>query len=274
MAKRMKLISESEFKQLTALRGTPIINSHQKLDSKVQQANLLLSNTSIPDDIKVRLYSSLMQSIGLQLQNILNTPILVKEVGGCNHIPEVKNASEEPQNVNPTQNINEETPIDEENAEASNDISLNIVDQQFLRKLPDKCLRKASEIMHTLKQSPDLISWNKNGEVSFFGQEYEKGTSIVDLLSYLVHELKWKVAPKGTNRFLLCAKRLNIPVSLMRPEVRQMLTKDIDQVRDVKSASDSPTRISDIKQKLKGWISFYDEDLDDEVFKPAADSTP
>lgn len=155
---------------------------------------------------------------------------------------------------------------------AESAVQLSSIDNLLLAKLPEKCRRKAGDIMLTLKENSELIRWNKNGEVAFFNQDYEVGSSIVDLLSFVVHDLKWSIAPKASNRFLLCLKRLNVPLSLMRAEVRKMLSKDLEHITDVRSASNSPSYFVQMKSKLKNWVSIKDESANE--FSPPRTSTP
>lgn len=267
MAKRMKLISEVDFNRLNKNLNSSIPNINESVFEKNnQEANILLQTKAIPDDIKLVMYTGLMNSISDHLRKILETPILVKNV-------------DEP-NLNSQENTLSDTTStnDDYGAEASSSSAestkclLDTIDNQLLSKLPEKCKKKASDIMLSLKEHPELIRWNKNGEVAFFDQEFEVGSSIVDLLSYAVHDLKWSIAPKATNRFLLCLKQLNVPLSLMRADVRKMLSKDIDHITDVKSASSSPSYFVQMKSKLKNWVSIKDNSQDE--FIPKNTSTP
>lgn len=274
MTKRMKLIAESDFNQLKRFKHSLFNKAEENIENESHQASSLLENSVIPDDIKLRMYTTLMKSIGKHLQEILHAPVLVKAVGMESVLPVSKNSSSTKASESNESTTEDEDGTSSEQVESSGSVhTLDEVDQQFLRKLPVKCQKKAGDIMRTLKMNPDMITWNRCGEVSFLGEDYESGTSIVDLLSYLVHDLKWSTAPKGTNRFLLCVKRLNIPISLMRAEVRNHLGKEFEFVRDVKSAGDSRNRFMQLKDRLKNWISINDT-FDDAEFHPSAHSTP
>lgn len=268
MAKRMKLISEADFNRLSQNSSSTIPNLNEStFDKNNQRANLLLQTQTIPDDIKLAMYTGLMNSISENLRKILETPILVKSVD------EVKCGSHDASDTTASTDKEYTTEASTSSAETAECfLELNATDNQLLSKLPEKCKKKATDIMLSLKEHPELIRWNKNGEVAFFDKEFEAGSSIVDLLSYAIHDLKWSIAPKATNRFLLCLKRLNIPLSLMRADVRKMLSKDLDHITDVKSAGSSPSYFVQMKSKLKNWVSIKDDSKSE--FSPAHTSTP
>jgi len=58
----------------------------------------------------------------------------------------------------------------------------------------------------------------------------------------------------------------------MRADVRKMLSKDIEYMSDVKSASNSPSYFVQMKSRLKDWISIKDETKSE--FSPVGTSTP
>lgn len=45
--------------------------------------------------------------------------------------------------------------------------------------------------MSLLKVSKDLIKWDKTGRITFFENDFEKATNIVDLLNYATRDLTW-----------------------------------------------------------------------------------
>lgn len=266
----MKLISEADFNRLSQHSNSDTSSEKESgFDQNFKKSNILLNTQTIPDDIKLAMYSSLMNSISDHLRKILETPILVKNVGEDQG--ELKNISADTSATEIDDEFSRELASSSSNTSSSN-IHLNQLDNHLLLKLPEKCRRKAGDIMLSLKEHPELIRWNKIGEVAFFDQEFDAGSSIVDLLSYVVHDLKWSIAPKATNRFLLCMKTLNIPLSLMRADVRKMLSKDIEHISDIKSASNSPSYFVQMKSRLKDWISIKDEEKCD--FSPVRTSTP
>lgn len=271
MAKQMKLISEADFNRLSQ-NANPSIPSNSNEASFIRnsnKANILLQTQESPDDIKLAMYTGLMNSISEHLRNFLETPILVKNVD------EPKSSSHANSSCSTTstsEEISAEASTSSANTSTSSSLELNSIDHQLISKLPEKCKKKASDIMLSLKEHPELIRWNNNGEVAFFDQEFEGGSSIVDLLSYAVHDLKWSIAPKATNRFLLCLKQLNVPLSLMRADVRKMLSKDIDHITDVKSAGNSPSYFVQMKSKLRDWVSLKDSSQSE--FTPKKTSSP
>ncbi|CAL8133559.1 unnamed protein product [Orchesella dallaii] len=273
MSKRMRLIKESDFNELSKLGSVnPLTETSFIRDNYT--ANEILDSKTIPDDIKVQLYSSVMSGIGEQLQQILNKPILVKDVTSLNDEdrPEIETDNISSENIDETST--EEGDTNTSFTSTTSAIQLNSIDEDLLQKLPEKCRKKASNIMITLKTNPKIIQWNKYGEVSFLGKEFEPGTSIVDLLSYCVHDLKWAIAPKGTNRFLLSIKNANVPLSLLKNDLRKQMSEEFDDLVAVKSAGTSQLKIDEMKKRFKGWVSIDETEEADFNFSPNSASTP
>jgi hypothetical protein len=64
MAKRMKLISVSEYERLTKSRsGIPISPDESVILNKSAKASKVLSLETIPDDVKLALYNSIVHSL-------------------------------------------------------------------------------------------------------------------------------------------------------------------------------------------------------------------
>ena len=269
MAKRMKLISEADFNRLSQLKNSITPNVEKSaLEKKSHDVHLLLKAHSIPDDIKLAMYTGLMSSIGDHIKSILETPVLVKTVDG-NQFPRETHKDESVESSDP--DYSAET-TNSSTSSSSSSLHLTGSDNLLLHKLPLKCRKKAGDVMLCLKQHPELIDWNKSGDVSFFGQQFENDISIVDLLSYLCHDLKWDVAPCGTNRFLLCVKRINVPLSLMTSEMRKRMSKDFERMNDIPSAGDSPNYFMQMKSRLRDWVSI--KDTSPIQFRPVDTSTP
>lgn len=266
MAKRMKLVTEAEYESLSKRANLP----ENTLVNLEKSATQTLNDKHIPEDVKIRIYSSVMSSVGNQLKQILNKPLPVAVVNlprsdhDSTWLPEASNLNTDTSAIS-SNALLEET-----------DLELNDEDLQLLQKLPEKWQKKARNIMLILKEHSGLITWNKKGEINFLNSGVNPGTSIVDLLSYTLHDLKWDTAPKGTNRFLQCLKRVNLPLSLTRKGVRKILANDIDEIPQIRSAGDSRHLLHKIKRKLKNWKSESElefENSEDE-FQPANASTP
>lgn len=85
MAKRMKLISEADFNRLSRNSSSHLAYCEESaFEKNNKKANALLQTHAIPDDIKLMMYTGLMNSISENLRKILETPILVKSVDQTN----------------------------------------------------------------------------------------------------------------------------------------------------------------------------------------------
>ena len=169
MAKRMKLITEADFNHLTKEKNKFYASNLEKKDL---EAKTLLETHSIPDDIKLSMYSKLMNSISQQVKEILDKPIIVKSLDHAEHSFKINEDARLSSSVStdPCEtSFAESTDSSSGNSTTTDfvEIQLSASDRALLGKLPERCRRKAGEIMMTLKQHSDLIRWNNNGEVSF-----------------------------------------------------------------------------------------------------------
>ncbi|CAL8077274.1 unnamed protein product [Orchesella dallaii] len=167
MAKRMKLISEKEYEDI--MKNTPEITAPVSLTVNVfsRDKNLatdILNWKDLPDDIKLRVYSNLMQTVSAHLQSILSTPLLVKQVDS-----DISNESSLPNNS--LSSYEESTELNSNPTVMIYD--LNSDDVQLASKLPVKCQKRGKDILRTLKEYPELVKWNRAGEISFLNGPYE-----------------------------------------------------------------------------------------------------
>jgi len=239
MAKKMKLISEDEYKALVS-HSLPKDVVENSFTTKEHQKGILLNSNSMPDDIKLAMYMNIARECQSQIEQIQKKPIAVtvsvskKETGG------------------------ELMPIAEKN-EIKQDIK---PEMPFLEAIPEKYREAASFILSMCRDNSDLISWDNFGIVSFNGQK-EPGTNIVDLVSFLTRGLKWTNHPKGIHRFMEICKKIHIPAVFVRKTLRKEFT-DKDHKSPTPQSSSQTLEDYDFKQKLHNWIS-KEQQSDEEV---------
>src|SRR5271154_1385959 len=200
MAKRMKLISEQEYKLLKSNTKNPKFRLPCELEKsdvlETEQTGKKLLFSAIPDDIKAMLYSSIEKTVGDQIQEILHAPVKVK----------IEKDNSEYQKINKSE-------VD------SSTLSKN--DLFILSSIPTTAKPSAKMLMKILKKNPKLIQWDTNGTCKFFQQPQNPGSSIIDLISYVTRSLKWQQQPIGINRFLHICKSLNVPSSCLNTQLRK-----------------------------------------------------
>ncbi len=249
MAKRMKLVADDEYERYIK-KSSPIKDAKEHFFRDVHtNSENVLSNDSIPDDIKIQLYSSVMRHVKEKLHQALSEPINVKISG----FPE-KSVVDTSVDKNMTFSTGTATssPIGSFSSAKLNDSYTEPPftptsvsrDHVLLQNIPIKIrFDKIIPLMELLKARPDLIQWDKNGRVTFFGTEAVSGSNIVDMLNYATRELKWTKNPNGINRFLQVIKMVNVPTILLSKDVKHDVLGDLEDVRPRPNASNSASRL-------------------------------
>ncbi|CAL8136730.1 unnamed protein product [Orchesella dallaii] len=259
MVNRMKLIHEQKYLKL--LRNQAENSVKQAAESKGDDASKILFDRKIPDDIKLAMYMKLVNEFKLKISEILNTSVPVHLTG-------------ETQPLTPEVQAKEKTFFDADSFDtAESEVYLSIQDKAIISMFPPTFQQRAEIVLKILKERPDLISWDKNGVITFFGDDLCRESSLYDLLNYLIRDLKWKVAPNGANRFLLICKKLGVPASILRNKLREQYVKALDNFSEIKSASDSGYMSKDNKHRLLHWSSLEDSSSEDADADPLS-STP
>jgi hypothetical protein len=187
----MKLVSESEYEKFINFKhkGIPNTLRQQHFEDNEQKGAALLSLESIPDDIKVALYNSLVRDTFQKISELKSNEQGVKQV----------------------------SELSEKELSAS--------DKFLVQFLPSVYQPAAERIIKYLKTASGLISWDHTGRCSFYGT-VEPYSNIVDLLSYVLKSNAKSREPVGTSRFLYMLKLLNVPTSILGLRLRTKLSKE------------------------------------------------
>lgn len=266
MAQRMRLVEDEEYKRLLK-RHTPLsqVKEHFFRDAS-GRADQVLDNSEIPDDIKIQLYGSIMKSVKQQLNQILADPIKVKlsldkpdaainadssaDFSSLDHFSSAISS--------PNSTLNQSFASSKGSATAWDPDTLNEVPQSSPLNLDDIILlrnepanvkaTKLIPLMTMLKSRPDLIKWDTNGRVTFFGTEFAPETNIIDLVNYVTRELKWSHNPAGINRMLTVCKMVNVPTTMLSKDVKQDLMGPLEGIRIRSNQTDSASRMGGFKK--------------------------
>jgi len=207
MAKKMKLITEGEYLALQN-NDIPANIAHSSFQEKTKLGGDLLHLDSVPDDIKLALYSSIVRNMHEKLVSLT---------------ADAKTVHVSTPMTNPVTSTNDEVTT-------QNDDSESAMDELITGSLPSYVQRPASIILKYLKRVPGLISWNSNGECSFNGVTAHE-SNIVDLLSYVLRP-SLKINPTGLGRFLYTLRVTNLPNSILGHKIRlEMQRTNTDQLR-------------------------------------------
>lgn len=244
MAKRMKLVPEEKYLKMIE-RSNASTDGVSKLETKGETASQLINDVNIPDDIKLAMYMSIVKDFSAKIDELRNRPIPVTVMS------DLPSSSES--NETPTTSKTLLKPVFE--------------DEKIIKLIPENFRARASIVLEHFRDQSDLITWNKKGEVTFFKTEFVEGSSIIDLMNFLLRTLKWKVPPLGTNRFLLVCKKCNVPASVVRKDLRDEFTSPLESLTAVKSPSDSFENFDAYKSHAYNWTTLEDLDDDDDLFE-------
>jgi len=247
MFKKMKLISEDEYKRLkeVELQKPPTNVTKRSFSDKQYTADKILQDNDIPDDIKAVMYSQILRKLVDKLDI---------------HLPTSK------------ESITPKSTVTESNEKASPSSSsfdkLLSLDKTLLKAIPQQHRGKAEHIVMILRRRPDLISWDASGVCNFNGVE-EQESNIIDLLNYTITSAKWKKVPAGINRFLKICKDLNISSSVVSAKLKHEFLRGNLKPRGNRLSSE---KINSGNSSVFGWQSYAnDQEDEEETFGTASD---
>jgi hypothetical protein len=183
----MKLVPLSEYERLKSWEKIGILPADSSTSfymNKRDDAETILEDKFIPDDIKLNMYSSIIKKRNEQLANLQAKDRKIRK------------------------------PIDEILKEKTSQHEI------LMKALPASLRWKGKFMLSALQGYPQYIKWNEKGQCTFF-DEFENESNIVDLIRYSISSLKWKKQiPVGINRFLFVLKLINIPSSIVTSNLR------------------------------------------------------
>ena len=273
MAKRLRVIGEEEYQALAKqsvkkVEVDPVENArkHYLLEEDNKATNVLQSS-SIPDDIKVQMYSSVLKSIKGHITKILSEPInvnlLEKNVEYVNGPSNTNELLKSPANST-TFDMDEQeaytfsTPPDSPTYFQQDDATII---QRMGVDPGSKVLPKAITVLQLLKSNPQLIKWDKTGRITFFNNEFVPESNITDLINYTTRELQFADNPSGLNRFLTVCKMANVPVSLLSRKAKSGWMGGLGNIPPRPTATNSAQRLD----AFRNWTPLQREDWTDYI---------
>jgi len=229
MSRQMKLIPIEEFEKLKYPKNIPKNIEKDSFLNTEEKASSVLEQTSLPNDVKLELYSSLLRIVRHKLEDILDKPIPVRVI------------------ENQKEKIHDTKEGIISSAELTDD------DNFLLSTISPKFLPAATNVMKILKRYNGAISWDKSGHVTFFNNELVPGSNIVDLLNYVTRDLKSMKAPPGINRFLLVCKAANVPSHVLSKSLKREWQEPGKAVTAKSSVTNSAKKIDLYSSYFKDW---------------------
>lgn len=246
MSKRMKLVPEDYSSKLhiTAPLVEKLTHKIPKPDEdlfsrKDRGASNLLAASTIPDDIKLQLYGSLMNLVNNHLTDIINKPLNVKVIDDqeVKHVSEVKSVPQVKHEVKIAPEVKEK-PVMVEKAVSSKSTTQPV-------HMPRALLEKQSYIMNKLMDHPHMISWDDDGRVTFFGNNFSPNSDIRALLHSVTSDAREVIYPHGYSSFENVLKMTNIPPHVVSKRLHTMLSSPKPAVSEMIHTPASPTKPSD-----------------------------
>ena len=188
--KRMILVPEdvyARFEQKQKLETSPIMKNMINTDTDMTD---ILKRTDVDDTEKQKLYyANLERYLSLRQQKDSQTPTV-------QIAPSVTNREEKPSHPNNTQ----------------------LSDAVVVEHIPKTMRPRATAILNRLKERPDVITWDKTGEVKLEGENIPQ-SNISDLISDALRARK-NFNPTGSKEFFRVLSKINMPKDLVRNEER------------------------------------------------------
>lgn len=212
MARRMRLISEDDYLKFKAMQLNSFSSPLTSFEQSGIKRNKILNQKKVPDDIKLQLYSNVLNST-LQRQD--NSSLQSHSQENNKHSIPSKPKAETQHDGEEMEKIALNIP--------SGIKSLHENDLKLLEDLPPVGKSNAIFLLQAMKSTPNLISWDENGVCTFFGKE-DKSTNLKDILSFFLRNHSM-ATPSGAGRFFKVAEILNVPTSMFSSRVKGINSK-------------------------------------------------
>ena len=115
---------------------------------------------------------------------------------------------------------------------------------------------RATAILNRLKERPDVITWDKTGEVKLEGENIPQ-SNISDLISDALRARK-NFNPTGSKEFFRVLSKINMPKDLVRNEGRRKEARMDSSFSEEGNLLDSP-RASPLSKYFQTLLKRHDE---------------
>ena len=129
-------------------------------------------------------------------------------------------------------------------------------DEVVVEHIPKTMRPRATAILNRLKERPDVITWDKTGEVKLEGENIPQ-SNISDLISNALRARK-NFNPTGSKEFFRVLSKINMPKDLVRNEKRWKEARMDSSFSEEGSLVDSP-RASPSSKYFQTLLKRHDE---------------
>ena len=151
----------------------------------------------IPIDEKVRLFTK-------ELNNLREKYDQLSSLSSSSMLQKLKTKKQ-------TSKKDVSSPTEEEGEEER----LSVMEKNLIRTLPKSSQNEAEMILEHLKERPDIIRWNDNGEVIFKGDKIPD-SNLIDLISSVTTQRKLNLPLMTQTVFMKALSEVNVPESWIK----------------------------------------------------------
>ena len=142
------------------------------------------------------------------------------------------------------------TPVKKEEQRVGQQLS----DADVVEPIPRTMRPRATALLSRLKAKPDVITWDKTGQVKIEGETIP-GSNISDLVSDAMRSRK-DFNPTGAKEFFQALSKLNVPKDLVRNQNRWKQLDDTSHVGTPISADRYPALNKLLEETPKRWKKY------------------
>lgn len=218
-AKRMALVPEEmldRFEQKQKLETSPITSDLLRSDIRLSD---ILEHSGLDDDEKQNLYNASMERyLELRLQK-------------DSQVPTVRFAPNKEEEKQPEPQLSEDVVVEH---------------------IPKTMRPRATALLNRLKSRPDVISWDKTGQVKIEGETIQD-SNISDLVCDAMRSRN-NFNPTCSKEFFQALSKLNVPKDLVRNQERWKRVNDTPVAREFSSP-----RFAGSAERFRTALKSYEE---------------
>ena len=225
--KKYVVIPQEEYELLKS-KNLPNNTLHNPMKQDLRRAEQSMKETltnALPPDEKVRLFTEELNNMKRRYDDLTKTkPIRV--------VMDKKGDSEESEKI-------------------KDDGSNSFLSEALLKTIPKQSRTEAKLLFEHLQNHPEIIKWNKRGEISFKGDELN-GSNLIDLIANVMTNRKSSGSLLHDTIFLKALSETNVPESWIKNRTSRKL---LQSYKDVKELNPFTTPSSERKKIKIDWAS-------------------
>ena len=209
-----EMLNFMEEKQQDALSS-----ERQQFNRARKDMNQWLERKDIPEDKKAIMYGQELQKVNRLKKHVFQPhPLQVQMIDQVNnHLEQVQ-------------------------SESSDQETLSLLDKQIVDSVPKTMQNRAKLLIRSIKQHPDVISWNDKGQMIYEGSAYPN-SNIIDLVNDVLRKRKG-FDPDHSKTFLKGLAKINVPEDYVRHTDRLETMRTFRRIQDYLPSTPTSTSSS------------------------------